>query len=109
MLKEKKYKKGDVVVMKLISGEEVIAKIDSTTDNGVSVTKPLVLGLHQDPASGQPVVGLAPYVFGIDESKKISIDSSKWLFITDARKEASDQYLSSTTGIEVVSSSSIIT
>jgi len=97
-LNKTELKQGDVAIIRLISGEELIAKVDDATDTSVSIIQPLMLGLTQSP-HGQPAVGLAPFVFGIDEKKAITIDSAKWIFITKARKEAADQYTQSTSSI----------
>lgn len=104
-----RFGKNDVVIIRLLSGEEIIAKVNSANNEGVEITKPLVLGLMQNPNTNQPVVGLAPFVFGIDDSEPIVIESSKWTFIAMARKEAKDQYVKATSSLEIVGANTLPT
>jgi len=98
MLKETKFKKGDIVDFRLPTGEEVIAKIEAADATSISVTKPLLMHLAQQ-QDGTPAVGLAPFIFGIDETKPLTIETSKCLYVTLARKEAVDQYMNATSPI----------
>jgi hypothetical protein len=43
MLIETQYQVGDVVSIKLSSGEEMIARLDSETDENVTLAKPYIL------------------------------------------------------------------
>ena len=50
MLLEKKVGVGDIVSLKLISGEELIGKVKDSTSSGFMINKPLVLNVVAVPA-----------------------------------------------------------
>lgn len=95
MIIETQYKIGDVVSLKLTSGEEVIARLEEETEKGYKVTKPLML------AATQQGLGLAPYMFSISPEAKVALNKSSVISISKTIKEMSDQYIQGTTGIHI--------
>ena len=59
MLIEAQYKVGDVVSIKLSSGEEMIARLEEENDKEVILAKPYIL------IAAQNGMALAPYMFNI--------------------------------------------
>lgn len=95
MLLDKFVKIGDIVTLKLISGEELIARFDEETSEYVKVTKPLAL------VAGRQL-GMIPWVFLADSD---SVRIAKHAIIVGpivSKKEAAQQYLEGTTGIATI-------
>mgnify|MGYP000105761075 CR=1 FL=1 len=67
MLIETPYTNGDVVSIKLSSGEEMIARLDSENDTNVIVSKPYIL------IAAQNGMALAPYMFTVTPDTKIKL------------------------------------
>ena len=57
MLLEKPMASGDVVSLKLINGDEIIARLESDDDKGITITKPLAI------TAGPQGLGMIPWVF----------------------------------------------
>ena len=64
MLKISNFKKGDVITVKLSTGEEVVTRFDTDTGTELNVIKPTVLTLN--PQDGQAM--LIPWIMSIDTS-----------------------------------------
>lgn len=84
---------GDVISIKMISGEEVIARFQEQTDTHVTVTKPLVL------IQGAKGMGLAPYVITVGKDTNINMTKSLMVVLAKTDSEMSAQYIEVTTGI----------
>ena len=95
MLINKGFTSGDVVSIKLINGDEIIARFESDDATTVTINRPLALTMS---AQG---LGMIPWVF-LGEEGKITLDKEKTFFILPSKKEASKQYLEGTTGISLV-------
>ena len=87
------YKNGDTVSIKLSSGEEMIARLESETDKHIIVHKPLML------VAGQNGPGLAPFMFTVDQDAKIHLALNNIICIVKSAKDTADMYIQSTTGI----------
>ena len=61
MLTVPNYKSGDVVVIKLSTGEEIITKLVEPDITAYSISRPLVFTMH--PQTGQPV--LIPWLMSL--------------------------------------------
>ncbi len=92
MLLEKPIASGDVVSIKLISGEELIARLDSETNDTVKITKPLTVSL------GPQGLGMIPFVF-LGNKETVTLKQSHILVMMPSKKDAADQYMQGTTGI----------
>jgi hypothetical protein len=98
---------GDIVAFRLATGEEVVAKLVSETETGVTIAKPVVLQM-QMVGPQQAGIGLAPFMVAIDEDAKVTVQRS--LMITrpvKARKEIANNYIKATTGLEIPGASSL--
>lgn len=92
MLIEKPISDGDVVSIKLVNGEELIARYDSETNESVKITRPLTVSL------GPQGLGMIPFVF-LGEKETMSLNKSHILVMIPSKKDAADQYMQGTTGI----------
>jgi hypothetical protein len=93
MLIQTPYKVGDVVSIKLSSGEEMMARLESEKSDTVIVSKPMML------VAGQQGMGLAPFMFTVDPNAKFELKLSTIICIVKTVKEAADMYIQGTTSI----------
>tara|TARA_B100000963_G_scaffold1722_1_gene1284 strand:+ start:9883 stop:10230 length:348 start_codon:yes stop_codon:yes gene_type:complete len=104
MLITSNYKKGDTVCVKVSTGEEIVARFESSEPANISgdmgdiqVVKPCVITLN--PQNGQAM--LIPWLMSIDTASSDPITIKKEHVVTTNKpnKSLSDAYLQSTTGI----------
>lgn len=92
MLFEKPIASGDVVSLKLINGDELIARLEEETIDHVKISRPLQVTISP---SG---LGMIPFVF-LGNKETITIKQSHVLTVMPSKKDAADQYVQGTTGI----------
>jgi len=95
MLIDKGMTEGEIVSIKLTSGEEVIAKFISETADGFKVSKPLVLSMNQQG------IGMMPFMFTLSQDKDVLIYKHSISVINNCDKMFADQYIQGTTGIKL--------
>jgi hypothetical protein len=95
------YRPGDVVTLKLSTGEEVIGKYEADEKDGISISKPLVLT-----AGPQGGLALTPYMFTADASAVV-FKNHHVICVAASLKQANDQYFQATTGIQTVGAGAI--
>lgn len=96
MLINKGVSAGEVVSIKLFSGEELIGCLDEATETLYKLNKPMVV------AMGPNGPGLMPFMFTAGPNRVIPVNKSAVSVIMPTDKQFADQYLSSTTGIQMV-------
>ena len=99
MLIETPYTNGDVVSIKLSSGEEMIARLDSENDTNVIVSKPYIL------IAAQNGMALAPHMFTVTPDTKIKLKINNIICVVKSAKDASDMYIKQSTGLTVANAS----
>jgi hypothetical protein len=87
---------GDVVTIKLTSGEELIARLDNEDATHYTLSKPMVL------ASTATGIGMVPYLFTVDHETNIPLNKSTVSVMVGTTKVYADQYMQSTTGIKLL-------
>lgn len=92
MLLEKPMSNGDVISMKLVTGEEIIARFEEETAEHIKVSRPLAVTL------GPQGLGMMPFMFLADK-ETFKIKHNHILVSGPAKKDAGDQYMQGTTGI----------
>lgn len=92
MLIEKPIANGDVVSLKLLNGDEIIARFDSETLEEIKIEKPLALTMS---GSG---LGMIPWLF-LGDKNVISLKKAHVFCMVPSKKDAADQYMQGTTGI----------
>lgn len=83
---------GEVVSVKLISGEEIIARLEEETTDYIKVSRPLTVSL------GPQGLGMIPFVF-LAQNENMKLNMSHVMVLSAAKKDAADQYIQGTTGI----------
>jgi len=96
MLIDKGVSAGEVVTLKLTSGEEIVARLDEDTDTHYKLTKPMVIGM------GPNGPGLMPYLFTVSQDKTIPLLKTTVTVAVASDKQFADQYMQSTTNIQIV-------
>lgn len=94
MLIQAPYKTGDVVSLKLSSGEETVGRLEEIKDNFFVIKKPLML------VAGQNGPGLAPFMFTVEQDSKFEFAINSVICIVKTAKDAADMYITATTGIK---------
>ena len=96
MIIDKGISIGEIITIKLISGEEIIAKLVEERTDFIKVAKPRVL------TSAQGGIGLAPYLFTVDPDKDIKLQRATIVVLEPTEKDYAKQYLSGTSGIQLL-------
>jgi hypothetical protein len=92
MLLQKQIATNDVVSIKLINGDELIARFVSEDASGIEIDRPLALTM------GAQGLGMIPWVFLGDKST-MTLKKDHVFVMVPAKKDAADQYMEGTTSI----------
>lgn len=96
MLIDKGVTVGEVITLKLTSGEEIVAKLSEETEKYYKLSKPMVIGM------GQQGPGLMPYLFTVSPDKEVKL-LKQTVTVAEATDEVfAKQFLESTSGIKLV-------
>jgi hypothetical protein len=96
MLIDKGVTVGEVITLKLTSGEEIVAKLAAETDSHYKLSRPMVIGM------GERGPGLMPYLFTVNPEKEVKLSKITVTVIEATDKAFADQFVQSTTGIKLV-------
>ncbi len=96
MLIDKGISAGEVITLKLTSGEELVAKLVEETASHYKLSRPMVIGM------GQQGPGLMPYLFTVHPDKEIRLNKATVSLAEATDKGFADQFIQSTTGIKLV-------
>jgi hypothetical protein len=93
MLIDKGVSEGEVITLKLTSGEEIVAKLVEDGVTYYKLSRPMVIGM------GQKGPGLMPYLFTVNPDKEIRIAKGTVTVAEATDKQFADQFIQTTTGI----------
>ena len=93
MILEVPYKIGDTVSLKLLSGEEVIGRLDDEKNDMYKMHKPMMLVQTQDG------LGLAPFMFSASPDTPVSIKQSAVSCVIKSDEGVAKSYTQQTAGI----------
>lgn len=96
MLIDKGVTAGEVITLKLTSGEEIVAKLVEETDKYYKLSKPMVIGM------GQKGPGLMPYLFTVHPDKEVKLFKSTVTLAEATDETFAKQFLESISGIKLV-------
>lgn len=95
MLIDKGVTPGEVITLKLTSGEELVAKLVEDGAVFYKLSRPMVIGMSpQGPA-------LMPYLFTVNPDKEIKLQKSVVVVAEATDKMFADQFIQQTTGIKL--------
>lgn len=96
LLIQKPIASGEIVTIKLVSGEELIAKMENNDSTGVTLSRPLTLTF------GQNGIGMTSWMVTADPEQKVVIKHDKITTIVPTFKDAAERYSQGTHGIRPV-------
>jgi hypothetical protein len=96
MLIDKGISIGEVITLKLTSGEEIIGKLADDTATHYKLSKPMVI------AMGAKGPGLMPYLFTVAPDKDVKLNKTTVVVAEATDKQFADQFIQSTTGIALI-------
>ena len=94
MIQNKKYEEGDIVAIKLVTAEEVIAKVVEDNTDSIKVMKPMML-VHT-PKS----LAMSQFMMMQDVKDAVELPRSNIVAMTKANSVASGQYSQTVTSIK---------
>lgn len=103
MLIQKSYQEGDIVVFKIITGEEIVAKLVEETPNGYVVSKPCTV------LPSQQGIGLMQSLMCADININTTLNKSAVVMSAPAIDRIQAHYIQTTTGIQTETAGGIIT
>jgi len=95
MFIDKGVSAGEIITLKLTSGEELIAKLVEETMLHYKLSRPLVIGM------GPKGPAMMPYLFTVHPDKDILLNKNTVTVVSASDKDFSDQYIQGTTGIKL--------
>jgi hypothetical protein len=93
MLIDKGVTVGEVITLKLTSGEEIVAKLSEETTTYYKLSHPQVIGM------GPKGPGLMPYLFTVSPEKEVKLLKTTVTVAEATDKQFADQFIQQTTGI----------
>ena len=93
MLINKGMAEGDIITIKLTSGEELVAKLVEENAVSIKVSKPVVLTANQNG------IAMVPYLFTVSQDRHISIAKGTVTVFEQTEAGAAKQFIQATTGI----------
>ena len=87
----------EVKILRLATGEDVIAKVGEN-DQGISLHKPFVI-IPQQSAPGQPIQLMMSLYNAFGKSDTVTVSKDKVVFITDPKDEILKSYEQNTSRI----------
>ena len=97
MLIEKRFTDGDVVSLKLTSGEEILGRFVKEDMVTITLSRPLMIAMTpKGPA-------MAPVMMTVNPESDLTFNKSSVIVSANCYKEIADQYVFQTTGIQMPS------
>jgi hypothetical protein len=96
MLIDKGVSIGEVITLKLTSGEEIVAKLAEETTAYYKLSRPMVIGM------GPNGPGLMPYLFTIHPDKEVKLSKTTVTVAESTDASFAKQFLETTSGIKLV-------
>ena len=103
MLISKGYQEGDIVSFKLVTGDEVVARIINAGANGFEIAKPCTV------MPGPQGMGLIQSLFTADADVNVVLQKEHVIMHAPSIDQMQKHYIKTTTGIEPVTRGGIIT
>ena len=94
MIQNKKHEEGDIVAIKLVTAEEVIAKVVEDSADSIKVIKPMML-VHTPKG-----LAMSQFMMMQDVKDAVELQRSNIVAMTKANSVASGQYSQTVTSIK---------
>jgi hypothetical protein len=96
-------KPGEVYTFKLVSGEEITAKIFNKYDGALEIVQPISMVL------GPQGLQMMPSLFSSNSDKNVYINTASIAMAAETREDVRTKYIEATTGIMTPPAKQIIT
>lgn len=107
MLLSKQIQTNDIITFKLITNEEIVAKVVLTGFDFITITKPMQISIGVDEHTKQYGIQMSPYfLLCADHDTNITINKSHIIVITPANDFTKAGYIQNTTGLTMAINSS---
>jgi hypothetical protein len=103
MLVSKGYQESDIVSFKLVTGDEIVARIIDSGPNGFQISKPCTV------MPSPQGMGLIQSLFTADADASVTLQKEHVIMHAPSIDAMQKHYIKTTTGIEPVTRGSIIT
>lgn len=103
LISKSTYDEHDIVTLKLVNGDEVVAKIVADQPDFYLVSKPTTV------VPSNQGIGLVQSLFVADLNKDIAIAKAHIMMHAPVVDKMKDHYLQTVTGIQTISKGSIVT
>jgi hypothetical protein len=102
LVTNQKYDVNAVVALKLVNGDEVVAKIIEDTDTAYIVDTPMLV------VPSQQGLGLIQSLFSAEQGAKVTLSKQHVMMTAPVIDQMRDHYSKTTTGLETVRKPGII-
>jgi hypothetical protein len=102
LVSNQKYASGDVVSFKMVNGDELVAKVVETTDEGWNVSAPCTV------MPSQQGLGLMQSLFSAKEDCKVFFSKQHVMFHAESLEQMRVHYVKTTTGVDIIAKPGII-
>ena len=102
LFNKQKFAAGDIISVKLITGDEVMGKFVEDTMGTITLDRPLMLAMTQKGPA------MAPVLVTVNPDSKLTFNTQAITVMAESDAEIGKQYVYQTTGIQPVSAGSII-
>jgi len=103
MLVSKIYSTGDIVSFKLVTGDEIVARVELISDDYLEISKPCTV------MPSPQGMGLIQSLFTADADVNVRLQKQHIVMHAPSIDQMKKHYIKTTTGIEPVTIGSIIT
>jgi len=105
MLLPKTLAQGDVASLKLVTGDEILAKVTEVTADSMTIQRPMLISVGMDERTRQVGIQMVPYfLLCADYEAKLTIKNSHIIVAALANDQAKAGYIQNTTGLTVATS-----
>jgi hypothetical protein len=102
LLNKHKFSAGDIVTIKLLSGDEVMGKFVEDAMGSITLDRPVMLAMTQKGPA------MAPVLLTVNPDSKLTFNTQTVMVMAESDSEIGKQYVYQTTGIQPVTAGSII-
>ena len=102
LLNKHKFSTGDIVTIKLLSGDEVMGKFVEDAMGSITLDRPVMLAMTQKGPA------MAPVLLTVNPDSKLTFNTQTVMVMAESDSEIGKQYVYQTTGIQPVTAGSII-
>jgi hypothetical protein len=87
----------EIMAIKLVTGEEIIACVKPVDGNTLEIMRPLTLVMTLPrPGEDQGQVAFAPWMLGLDSDHALRLPLTSIIYFGKAREDAAQEYISAT-------------